>query len=62
MTLCATSAGIHRFPDEDESGAYCEEHGVSLVWREPHDVDRPPHPFLAALVTASGGEEPEHSP
>lgn len=31
MTRCPK--GPHDFPVEDDSGAYCEEHGVTLIWR-----------------------------
>ncbi|MBL1104961.1 hypothetical protein JK361_10205 [Streptomyces sp. 5-8] len=30
MTLC--TSGEHEFPVEDETGAYCQEHGVTLLW------------------------------
>lgn len=30
MTRCPK--GQHDFPIEDDSGAYCEEHGVTLIW------------------------------
>ncbi|MFC9653227.1 MULTISPECIES: hypothetical protein [unclassified Streptomyces] len=30
MTRCVT--GGHDFPYEDETGAYCHEHGVTLLW------------------------------
>ncbi|WP_066955913.1 hypothetical protein [Streptomyces lushanensis] len=33
MTLCAK--GQHEFPIEDESGAYCPDHGVTLLWHGP---------------------------
>ncbi|MEV8393648.1 MULTISPECIES: hypothetical protein [unclassified Streptomyces] len=31
MTGCVK--GGHDFPYEDETGAYCHEHGVTLLWR-----------------------------
>ncbi|MFJ8508649.1 hypothetical protein [Streptomyces avermitilis] len=34
MTKCIH--GDHEFPVEDETGAYCEEHGVTLLWNPPH--------------------------
>ncbi|WP_037841860.1 hypothetical protein [Streptomyces sp. NRRL F-5126] len=34
----------HDFPIEDEHGAYCEEHGVEVVWRRSHPAERPPLP------------------
>ncbi|MFE9886903.1 hypothetical protein [Streptomyces scopuliridis] len=24
--------GVHNFPVEDETGAYCREHGMTLLW------------------------------
>ncbi|MFF3871182.1 hypothetical protein [Streptomyces sp. NPDC001978] len=33
MTKCPH--GDHDFPVEDETGAYCEEHGVTLLWNPP---------------------------
>ncbi|MET9516372.1 hypothetical protein [Streptomyces sp. NPDC002994] len=33
MTECPK--GGHDIPDEDEVGARCEEHGVTLLWRGP---------------------------
>ncbi|ROP53257.1 hypothetical protein [Streptomyces sp. PanSC9] len=33
MTRCIH--GDHEFPIEDETGAYCEEHGVTLLWNPP---------------------------
>ncbi|MFD5711306.1 hypothetical protein ACFWHW_13065 [Streptomyces pharetrae] len=34
MTLCLS--GDHDFPIEDETGAYCPEHGVTLLWNPSH--------------------------
>ncbi|MGW2939488.1 hypothetical protein ACWDA7_49175 [Streptomyces sp. NPDC001156] len=36
MTKCPH--GGHEFPVEDETGAYCEEHGVTLLWNPPDFV------------------------
>lgn len=33
MTECPK--GDHAFPAEDDEGAYCLEHGVTLLWRGP---------------------------
>nr|WP_103532333.1 hypothetical protein [Streptomyces sp. SM11] len=30
---CYAEGDVHDFPVEDESGAYCPEHGVTLLWR-----------------------------
>ncbi|MFE4959631.1 hypothetical protein ACFRCW_38010 [Streptomyces sp. NPDC056653] len=35
MTGCIK--GEHDFPVEDETGAYCAEHGVTLLWH--HDAE-----------------------
>ncbi|MEU8886755.1 hypothetical protein [Streptomyces sp. NPDC048442] len=32
MTYCFHGDRSHSFPVEDESGAYCAEHGVTLLW------------------------------
>ncbi|MET9517051.1 hypothetical protein [Streptomyces sp. NPDC002994] len=33
MTRCVM--GDHQFPDEDDTGARCDEHGVTLLWHGP---------------------------
>ncbi|MBT2400773.1 hypothetical protein [Streptomyces sp. ISL-100] len=33
MTAC--SKGEHDFPVENDKGAYCDEHGVTLMWHGP---------------------------
>ncbi|MFE3141725.1 hypothetical protein [Streptomyces scopuliridis] len=25
-------SGVHDFPEEDETSAYCPEHGITLLW------------------------------
>ncbi|MDX3591708.1 hypothetical protein PV749_11295 [Streptomyces sp. ID03-2B] len=30
---CFAEGGVHESPVEDETGAYCPEHGVTLLWR-----------------------------
>nr|WP_078585487.1 hypothetical protein [Streptomyces anulatus] len=30
---CYAEGDAHDFPVEDETGAYCPEHGVTLLWR-----------------------------
>ncbi len=58
MTQCPK--GDHQIPDEDEVGARCEEHGVTLLWHgppitsedftpEPHARRAPPPPAPRAL-------------
>ncbi|MDI1452930.1 hypothetical protein NHG22_03670 [Streptomyces sp. ATE26] len=34
MTRCIH--GDHDFPIEDHSGAYCPEHGVTMLWTPPN--------------------------
>ncbi|MGQ5640867.1 MULTISPECIES: hypothetical protein [unclassified Streptomyces] len=34
MTKCIH--GDHEFPVEDSTGAYCEEHGVTILWNSQH--------------------------
>jgi hypothetical protein len=45
MTQCPK--GQHELPDEDDIGAHCEEHGVTLLWRgppiTPEDFTPEPH-------------------
>ncbi|MGQ4724074.1 hypothetical protein [Streptomyces tunisiensis] len=59
MTLCI--AGEHDFPIEDETGAYCPEHGVTLLWNppdftwdsvlsEPRHLDSSAFPWLSELT------------
>lgn len=31
MTLCPS--GRHPFPIEDDTGAHCPEHGITLLWQ-----------------------------
>ncbi|MBT2489108.1 hypothetical protein J7E96_11355 [Streptomyces sp. ISL-96] len=33
MTMCVK--GDHPFPDEDDVGAHCDEHGATLLWHGP---------------------------
>ncbi|MEV0915410.1 hypothetical protein AB0I93_14215 [Streptomyces sp. NPDC049967] len=41
MTHCPI--GWHPFPIEDSTGAYCEEHGITLLWQpEPTQGEAPP--------------------
>lgn len=41
MTQCFK--GGHDYPIEDEDGAYCEEHGVTAIWKRP-DTGESQHP------------------
>ncbi|WP_327713703.1 hypothetical protein OG912_38050 (plasmid) [Streptomyces sp. NBC_00464] len=34
--------GRHPFPEEDETGTYCDEHGVTMLWRPPPADDPAP--------------------
>ncbi|MFE9865850.1 hypothetical protein ACFYPZ_24450 [Streptomyces sp. NPDC005506] len=38
MTVCIK--GEHDFPVEDETGAYCAEHGVTLLWHHYPEITR----------------------
>lgn len=33
LMRCYAEGGVHEFPVEDDTGAYCPEHGVTLLWR-----------------------------
>ncbi|MET7956297.1 hypothetical protein ABZT07_20315 [Streptomyces sp. NPDC005317] len=35
MTRCVGGGYSHDFPVEDSVQAYCEQHGVRLVWKDP---------------------------
>ncbi|MDJ0460567.1 hypothetical protein [Streptomyces sp. H27-C3] len=35
MTRCVKGPYSHDFPIEDDEGAYCAEHGVTLLWHGP---------------------------
>ncbi|WP_405612051.1 hypothetical protein OG292_10185 [Streptomyces sp. NBC_01511] len=45
--------GEHEFPEEDDVGAYCVAHGVTLLFRgdpiRPEDLPHSPAPDAAAL-------------
>jgi hypothetical protein len=32
QTMCIQGERRHPFPYQDETGAYCQEHGVTLLW------------------------------
>lgn len=38
MTRCVSGGASHPFPVEDETGAHCPEHGVTLVWHAPEEI------------------------
>lgn len=42
MTTCFADGGAHEFPIEDDTGVYCPEHGIALLWHvEPPPDSRP---------------------
>ncbi|MEU9746093.1 hypothetical protein [Streptomyces niveus] len=56
--------GDHECPSEDDKGAYCPGHGITLLYHgdpiTPDDLthDYPHHPEWHALEPADGPEEP----
>jgi len=45
VTRCVTDGGYsHDFPVEDSVQAYCEEHGVRLVWKDSRPESPAPDP------------------
>ncbi|MEU0001927.1 hypothetical protein ABZ069_33970 [Streptomyces microflavus] len=50
MTRCYADGSAHEFPVEDETGAHCPEHGVTLLWRDAPAGHEPPP------VTHPGGQ------
>lgn len=57
-------SGVHDFPEEDDAGAYCPEHGITLLYHgdpiTPEDLGRthPRRPERHALPPAGGGAHP----
>jgi len=41
---CFADGDVHDFPVEDETGAHCPEHGVTLLWHDTNPPPRPPDP------------------
>ncbi|MFD4335704.1 hypothetical protein ACFWPP_00555 [Streptomyces anulatus] len=56
---CFAEGGVHDFPMEGESGAYCPEHEVTLLWRgDPitaADVTEGPEADLDGLSAGADG-------
>ncbi|MER5678712.1 hypothetical protein ABT081_17395 [Streptomyces sp. NPDC002238] len=44
MTRCVGDDWSHDFPVEDSVQAYCEEHGVRLVWKDSRPEVPAPDP------------------
>ncbi|WP_158709645.1 hypothetical protein [Streptomyces sp. NRRL S-15] len=44
MTRCVSGDRSHDFPVEDSVQAYCQEHGVRLVWKSPDPLPELPNP------------------
>ncbi len=51
VTTCYADGGAHPFPVEDETGAHCPEHGVTLLWNDDSVGAPEPPP-----VTHPGGQ------
>jgi hypothetical protein len=60
MTQCYK--GGHEYPVEDAYGAYCEEHGIELVWHAAHDPTEPPHRLLADHSEPTSTAKPAPTP
>ncbi|MFF3754246.1 hypothetical protein ACFYYH_27970 [Streptomyces sp. NPDC002018] len=58
MTRC--TKGQHAVPIEDEAGAYCPEHGVTLVWHSPpaSDASDASQPDTPGDTDEMGGDQP----
>ncbi|WP_078631391.1 MULTISPECIES: hypothetical protein [Streptomyces] len=57
MTRCYADGEVHDFPVEDDTGAHCPEHGVTLLWRAAPPTDsRPAAHSLEGL--RPGGRSP----
>nr|WP_086778731.1 hypothetical protein [Streptomyces fimicarius] len=55
---CFVVGGVHEVPSEDETGAYCPEHGVTLLWRgDPITTADVSGGSVAALDGLSEGAE-----
>ncbi|MGC5533224.1 hypothetical protein [Streptomyces sp. SR-10] len=55
---CFAEGGVHDFPSEDESGAYCPEHEVTLLWRgDPITSADVPQGAVADLDGLSAGAD-----
>ncbi|WP_405794137.1 hypothetical protein [Streptomyces sp. NBC_01506] len=61
-------SGGHEFPVEDDEGAYCPEHGVTLLYHgdpiAPEDLthDYPVRPRWLTLDPADGNDESDDRP
>ncbi len=42
MTTCYADGGAHEYPVEDQTGAHCPEHGVTLLWHTDPPTDSRP--------------------
>ncbi|MFD3516185.1 hypothetical protein [Streptomyces sp. NPDC058657] len=54
MTYCVKGGRQHPFPVEDDTGAYCEKHGVTLLW---HGDPITPEDLSPATPLPAGTEE-----
>ncbi|MFE9292338.1 hypothetical protein [Streptomyces niveus] len=57
------TSGAHEFPEEDDEGAYCPEHGVTLLYRgdpiTPEDLAHD-YPERAARLTLGPADTESH--
>ncbi len=55
---CYAEEGVHEVPSEDGMGAYCPEHGVTLLWRgDPITAADVSGASVVALDALSAGAE-----
>ena len=55
---CYAEEGVHEVPSEDETGACCPEHGVTLLWRgDPITAADVPEGAVVALDALSVGAD-----
>lgn len=65
MTRCYADGGVHEFPLEDDTGAHCPEHGITLLWHDrPGGSDAtselPPRPPTPCQDSGRDGSPPVH--
>lgn len=51
MTRCVSDGYSHDFPVEDSVQAYCERHGVRLVWKDEAPMEAPPADMASEPAT-----------
>ncbi|WP_228182006.1 hypothetical protein [Streptomyces anulatus] len=62
MTTCYADGGAHEFPVEDDTGAHCPEHGITLLWHGtpdgPTTPELPPRPPIPWQDSDRAGSPP----